>query len=137
MKLLEKISQENMIHLKSSEKMLVKIQKQFPELSTVDIGIIIEKAKTETKIITYMLNKTLMNENTHQKEQDSHIEIKPSFVELQKSVPANIQKSAKKALEQSDDDIHNHFDQMFSSIETAGSKRAIKSDEKSMIKSAT
>ena len=92
MKLLEKISQENMIHLKSSEKMLVKIQKQFPELSTVDIGIIIEKAKTETKIITYMLNKTLMNENTHQKEQDSHIEIKPSFVELQKLVPTNIQR---------------------------------------------
>ena len=71
------MSDQNLIHLQPSEKYLVKLQRRFPELNTIDIGYIIEKAKTETKIINYMLDKILTDGAEKSSYQNPHVLIMP------------------------------------------------------------
>ena len=67
----------------------MKDARRFPELSTIDLAYILEKNKTETKIINYMLDKILANGARH-REIDSHLVIMPIFIE---KVDKNLEKN--------------------------------------------
>lgn len=67
-------SDQNLIHLSTTAKEMVKLQKKYPELHNIDLSQIIDVAQTELKTMNYSIGRVLVQESGMDAK---FIEIKP------------------------------------------------------------